>query len=155
MNLGHIILVVVATVIGFILYDNITNARKKAYFSAHKLSKEERAEMEKDALKDRLIIIVRLAIWCVSAVFALLGDTLGVILTVFFTLEALFRMYTEAYGATKSRVSALTLLAIPFGALIMAYGMKSLGIVWGIILGILTIILVQVCHYIGRTIDKE
>lgn len=145
MNIGHTILVVVATIVGYMLYSNYELARKKAYYEAHDLTKEERIELEKEAAYNKRTLIARLAIWLLCAVFCLIdGGLLAAILTTLFTIDALMYIYVEAHDAKKSRVASLTFLAIPFGALVMAYGMMWTGILGGIILGILTVAMVQI-----------
>ncbi len=155
-NLGHVILVIAATVIGFVLYDNVTGARKKEYLDSHELTAHQRKELEKEGWHDRLIVIVRLAIYALSAVFALGGDALGIILVILFTFDGLAYVYKEAFTASKSRAAALTFLTIPFGALVMAFSMKFVGIIGGILLGILTIMLVQIVRLVSlQLLNKE
>ena len=119
-NIGHIILVVAATIVAFLLYENLEKARKKKYLETHEMSREARCYREREDRNNRWALIARLIIWCTCAVFAFLGDTLGVILTALFTFEALCHIYYEAFGAEKTRAGSLILLAIPFGALIAA-----------------------------------
>ena len=51
---GHLILVVVATIAGYIMYVGMENSRKHEFFKAHELSKEERADLEKEELSVKL-----------------------------------------------------------------------------------------------------
>ena len=154
-NIGHIILVIAATVVGFVLYDNVICSLKKEYLENHAIDKETRREMEKEDAHDRLIMIIRLAIWCLCAAFALTGNILGIILAVPFTIDALVYIYHGAYLASKSTAAALTFLAVPFGALIMACTMSPIGIIGGILLGILTVVLVQLIRLISLQLKKE
>ncbi|MBR5389183.1 hypothetical protein IK146_01320 [Candidatus Saccharibacteria bacterium] len=149
-NIGKIILVVATTIVGFLLYDNLERRRKKDFLETHEMSREERCAREREDRDNHWALIARLIIWLTCAIFAFLGDTLGVILTVLFTIEALWRIYYEAFGAVKSRVGSLVFLAIPFGGVAAAYCTKPTGIIGGILIGILAVVLVQICHMIGK-----
>lgn len=151
---GHLLLVVAATIIGFTLYANIEASRKKDYFEAHDVSKEDRVELEKEEFRNKAILLIRLLIWLACVVSALFGEVLGIVLSIVFTTEAVFHIYAESYGAVRSRVSSLTMLAIPFGAFVAVVGMKA-GIILGILLGVLTVFLVQICAFIGKQMREE
>lgn len=143
-NLGYIILLVVTTGLGFFLWNSVTDQRVKNYMESADLSDKQRRAVAKEASENSLSILVRLVIWCVIGVGALLGNILDLILVIVLTGEALVYIYREAYRTDKLRSAAMTFLSVPFGTLIAIFAMKYLGLVWGIIIGIAIVVIVKV-----------
>lgn len=143
-NLGYIILLVVATGLGYFLWNSVMNQRVKNYMEHEDLSDKKRREVAREAAEESLAILVRLIIWCVIGVSALLGSVLDLILVIVLTCEALYYIYREVYQTEKLQSAAMTFLAVPFGTLIAIFGMKYLGLVWGIIIGIAIVVIVKV-----------
>ena len=151
----HIFLVVVATIFGYVSYLGIQNKRMKSYFEANAMSREDRYKLQSDETHEQMELAFRLVIWCLCAVFSLAGNLLGAILTTIFTVEGVWHIFKEAWGACKTRVSALTSLFIPFGALIMAYSMKGLGIIPGILIGVFVTVIPTIIYWFNRNRTAE
>ncbi|MBR3319020.1 hypothetical protein IKG06_00765 [Candidatus Saccharibacteria bacterium] len=131
-------------------YLNIQNHRMKTYFETYEVSREDRNNLSTEETRDRIALAFRLIIWCLCAIFSLWGNLLGAILTTVFTVEAVWHIFKEAFSADKSRASALNCLFFPFAGLIMAYAMKGLGIIPGILIGLVIVGIPTALNWINR-----
>ncbi len=143
-NLGYIILLAVATGLGFFLWNSVTDQRVKNYMKSADLSDKQRRLVAREAMENSISILARLVIWCAIGVGALLGNVIDLVLVIALTIEALYYIYREVYQTEKLQSAAMTFLAVPFGALIAIFGMKYLGLVWGIIIGLAIVVIVKV-----------
>ena len=140
MGIGYGIFIVAATIVAFLLWENVNAERRESYFRRSDLTKEERRQEVKASWGDRMAIITRLAIYATSAVAAFFGDILGIILTAFFTLEGIFYVYKEAASADKPKAAALTFLALPFAAVCACAIGKIGSLILGIIIGVVLVV---------------
>ena len=138
---GYSIFIVAFTTVAYLLYENVTAERKKAYLRRTDLTEAERQKETTESWKDHLIILTRLVIYAASAAAAFLGDILGIGLTIVFTVDGVCRLYYEAASADKSRAAALTFLIVPFAAVVACAISKFGGtLILGIIIGIALIV---------------
>lgn len=149
-NLGYLVLLVALAIVAYCLYAGSERVRKKEYFEACAPTVELRAELEKQECKIRKKLIARLLIWLACAISALFCEVLGIILSIVFTAEALFRIWKEAFEASKSRTVSLIFLTGIVASLIMVIGTKYAGLIVGLILFMLTLALTTFIAYVGR-----
>lgn len=140
MGIGYSIFIVAATIVAFLLYENVNTERRESYFRRSDLTEEERRQEVKASWSDRIVIITRLAIYATSAVFAFFGDILGIILAVFFTVEGIAHIYFEAASADKSKAAAWTFLSLPFAAVCACAIGKIGSLILGIIIGVVLVV---------------
>lgn len=115
----HVILIIVALVASFFFYKRKYDGRKQEYLKKTDLTPAERQKEDFESWKDQLILLGRFVIFGLAAVFAFLGNVLGIILTVIFTGEALVYLYLRSRETrSRSQVYLLTCLAVPFGVTI-------------------------------------
>lgn len=153
MNIGYSILIIALSIVAFLIYEDVTTKRREIYFKRLDLTEEERRKEMKNSWGDRMAILVRLIIYVVSAVFGFLGDALGFILTVFFTVEGIAHIYYEAIDVEKSRAVALTFLGIPFATVVTcAISQWTSSIILGLIVGAVILVTIRFAGNVWETI---
>lgn len=153
MNIGISVCIIALSVIGFIMFDNVTTARKEKYLKRTDLTEEARHAEAKESWQDRMAAIARIAIYATSAVAAFSGDLLGIILTCFFTVEGYGYILIQSAKANKSMAVAMTYLALPFGAVIgCAVALFASSVALGFIVGLASLVLVRFASKVVKPI---
>lgn len=156
-----IILITVALAVAFFFYKIVTDKRKKQYLERNDITEAERRKEEQASWRDQVSLLTRFIIFGVTAAFACYDNILGIILTVFFTAEAIFWIYhAGAKTRSRSRIKSLTLLMVPFGVTTFCLMEKFLGLTLiGIIVAIVLVISVRfepvISDWLANCFDRD
>ena len=144
MNIGYSVFIVALSIVAYLMYVDVTIKRMNNFFKRNDLTEEARHTETRDSWRDRMAALARIALYAVSAVFAFMGNFLGIILTWFFTIEGFGYIFWEATKAKQDMAVAMTYLAIPFGAVVAcAISKWTSSIILGLIIGLALVVAVR------------